>query len=237
MANKFESMKHSCSMSKKIESLVKKRSEKRTVTIPAVSYDVFTFDELSDQAKETAKDHVRDDILHWRGEDNFIFTEDCENAIAELFPNSSLNVQYSLSSRQGDGFNTYGKLKANDLLNVDLSLYPLNGSSIKPLSDKDAIKAVCDKADLYDIDLDENRHYCYSLADRIEVVPSYEAELTDDDVKLLNELEQFARAVMGRINRQFEDDGYKWFYEVTDEDIADEIEMRDYEFTEDGEIA
>ena len=215
----------------------KKRSEKRTVTVPAVSYDVFTFDELSDQAKETAKDHVRDDILHWRGEDNSIFTEDCENAIAELFPNSSLNVQYSLNSCQGDGFNTYGKLKANDLLNVDLSLYPLNGSSIKPLSDKDAIKAVCDKADLYDIDLEENRHYCYSLADRIEVVPSYEAELTDDDVKLLNELEQFARAVMGRINHQFEDDGYKWFYEVTDEDIADEIAMRDYEFTEDGEIA
>lgn len=222
------------SESKKPES--KKRPEKRTVTIPAVSYDVFTFEELSDQAKETAKDRVRDDILHWRGEDNSIFTEDCENAIAELFPNSSLNVQYSLASCQGDGFNTYGKLKANDLLNVDLSLYPLNGSSIKPLSDKEAIKAVCDKADLYDIDLDENRHYCYSLADRIEVVPDYDVELTDDEIGLLNELEQFARSVMGRINRQFEDDGYKWFYEVTDEDIADEIGMRDYEFTEDGEI-
>jgi len=214
----------------------KKRSEKRTVTIPAVSYDVFTFDELSDQAKETAREKVRDRILQWRGDDNDVFTDSCVTTLKELFPNSDLNVQYSLSYCQGDGLNTSGKLKVDDLLNVDLTAYPLNGSGIKPLEDKEAIKAACEKADVTSLDLPENRRYGYSMADRIEVVPDYDVELTDGETALLNELEKFAQDVMGRINKQLEDDGYNWFYEVTDEDIQEEISSQELEFTEDGEI-
>ena len=223
-----------CSMSKKKESLAKKRSEKRTVQPP--SYDVYTYDELSDQAKETAREKVRDRILQWRGDDSGVFTDSCDTTLKELFPNSDLNVQYSLSYSQGDGFNTYGKLDVSDLLNVDLTAYPLNGSNIKPLEDKDAIKTVCDKADVTTIDLEYNRPYAYSLADRIEVVPDYDVELTDKETGLLGELETFARDVMKRINNQLEDDGNNWFYEVTDEDIQEEISSQELEFTEDGEI-
>lgn len=219
-----------CSMSKKIESLAKKRSEKRTVT---KSYDVFTYDELSDEAKAKVKDM----FLQWRGEDNDIFTEDCENVLAELFPNSDLNVQYSLAYCQGDGFNTYGKLDVNDLLNVDLSKYPLNGSNIKPLSDKDAIKSAVDKAEISIIDLENNRRYGYSLADHIEIVPDYDEDLTDEEKGCLNELENFARSVMGRINSQFEKGGYDYFYEMDEDEVRDMADANDYEFTEDGELA
>lgn len=212
----------------------KKRSEKRTVQPP--SYDVYTYDELSDQAKETAREKVRDSILQWRGDASDVFTDSCVTTLNELFPNSDLNVQYSLSYCQGDGLNTSGKLKVDDLLNVDLTAYPLNGSSIKPLEDKEAIKAACEKADVTSLDLPENRRYGYSMADRIEVVPDYDVELTDEETALLNELEKFAQDVMGRINNQLEDDGYNWFYEVTDEDIQEEISSRELEFTEDGEI-
>lgn len=209
----------------------KKRSEKRTVQPP--SYDVFTYDELSDEAKEKVKAM----FLRWRGEDNDLFTESCDTVLNDLFPNSDLKVQYSLSYSQGDGFNTYGKLDVNDLLNVDLSKYPLKDSKyITPLSDKDAMKAVCEKADVTSIDLPENRRYGYSMADRIEVVPDYDVELADGETALLNELEKFAQDVMGRINNQLEDDGYNWFYEVTDEDIQEEISSQELEFTEDGEI-
>ena len=212
----------------------KKRSEKRTIQPP--SYDVYTFDELSDEAKETAKEKVRDSIIQWRGDDSDVYTDSCVTTLNELFPNSDLNVQYSLAYCQGDGFNTYGKLKVDDLLNVDLSMYPLNDSGIKPLENKDAIKAVCDKADVANIDLENNHRYAYSLADRIEVVPDYDVELTDEETGLLSELETFARDIIGRINSQLEHDGYEWFYEVTDEDVMEEISSRDLEFTEDGEI-
>lgn len=212
----------------------KKRSEKRTVQPP--SYDVFTFDELSDQAKETARKEVEERILKKRGNSSDMLSDSYKSLLEDLFPNSDLDVQFSLAYCQGDGLNTYGKLKVDDLLNVDLTAYPFNGSGIKPLVDKDAIKAVCNKADVADIALENNHRYYYSLADRIEVVPDYDVELTDKETSLLGELETFARDVMGQINSQLEDDGYNWFYEVTDEDIQEEISSQELEFTEDGEI-
>lgn len=218
-----------CSMQKKIEAF-RKASEKRTVT---KSYDVYTYDELSDEAKKKVKDM----FLQWRGEDGSIFNEDCKNALAELFPNSDLKAQYSLSYSQGDGFNTYGKLKATDLIDVDLNKYPLNGTSVKPLSDKNAIKGVCEKAGIFDITLDRNNHYDYSLADRIELDRTYEDELSGDEIKLLDELETFAQDVMGEINSTFEDNGYDYFYEMSDEEARDMADANDYEFTEDGELA
>lgn len=221
---------YECSMQKKIESLAKKRSEKRTVT---KSYDVYKYDELSDDAKAKVKDM----FLQWRGEDGDIFKEDCENSLAEMFPNSDLKVQYSLTYSQGDGFNTYGTLNIKDLLNADFSKYPLNDSGITAPANKDAILAACDKADVYDIDLEENRRYGYSLADRLEVVPNNDEDLTDEDTALLSDLENFAREVMEAINSKFEKNGYDYFYEMSEEEVRDMADANDYEFTEDGELA
>ncbi len=211
----------------------KKRSEKRTVQPP--SYDVYTYDELSDEAKEKVKDWFLDIR---REDDGGIFQDSCLETLNEVFPNSDVKVEYSLSYSQGDGFNTYGKLDVNDLLNVDLSKYPLKDSKyITPLSDKDAIKAVCEKADVTSIDLPENRRYGYSMADRIEVVPDYDVELTDEETALLSELEKFAQDVMGFLNSHFESSGYDYFYEATDEEVADWADVNEYEFTEDGKLA
>ena len=120
-----------CSMQKKIESF--KKSEKRTVT---TSYDVYTYDELSDEAKEK----VKDEFLRVRQEyESDVFSDSCGTMLKELFPNSNLKIEYSLSYSQGDGFNTYGSLDVNDLINVDLSAYPFKDSKyITPLSDKTA---------------------------------------------------------------------------------------------------
>ena len=207
-----------------------KQSEKRTVT---KSYDVYTFDELSDEAKEKVKEL----FLSWRANDD-TFMESSHTILKDLFPNSDLKVQYSLSSSQGDGFNTYGKLKVDDLLNVDTSLYPLNqASGIAVPENKEAIKAACEKADVTELELPRNDHYDYSLADRIEVVPDYDVELTKEETGLLSDLENFAQSVMGKINSQFESDGYDWFYEMSDEEASEQAAANDYEFTEDGELA
>lgn len=222
-----------CSMSKKIESLAKKRSEKRTVQPP--SYDVYTYDELSDEAKEKVKDWFLDIR---REDDGGIFQDSCLETLNEVFPNSDVKVEYSLSYSQGDGFNTYGTLSVGDLLNVDLSKYPFTDSKyITPLSDKTAIKSACEKAKISEIELPENRRYGYSMADRIEVVPDYDVELTDEETALLSELEKFAQDVMGFLNSHFESSGYDYFYEATDEEVADWADVNEYEFTEDGKLA
>lgn len=214
---------------KQLNTAKSKQSEKRTVT---KSYDVYTYDELSDEAKKKVKDL----FLSWRA-DADTFTDGCETTLTELFPNSDLKVQYSLSYSQGDGFNTYGKLKVDDLLNVDTSMYPLNqASGIAVSENKEAIKAACEKADVTELELPYNSHYGYSLADRIEVSPDYGVELTKEETGLLSDLENFAQSVMGKINSQFEDDGYDWFYEMSDEEAREQAEANDYEFTEDGKL-
>ena len=215
-----------------VEESKKKRSEKRTVQPP--SYDVYTYDELSDEAKEKVKSWFLDIR---REDDGDVFQDSCMDTLYDLFPNSDVKIEYSLSYSQGDGFNTYGTLSVDDLLNVDLSKITFTDSNITPLSDKDAIKAVCEKADVTSIALPENRRYGYSMADRIEVVPDYDVELTDEETALLSELEKFAQDVMGFLNKQNEDWGYEYFYEATDEEVADWANANDYEFTEDGELA
>ena len=223
-------MKKQCSMQKRLESF--KKSEKRTVQPP--SYDVYTYDELSPEAKETA----RKEILYFRQEGaNDIFQDICSENLDELFPNSDLKTEYSLNYCQGDGFNTYGTLEVDDLLNVDLSHYPLMNAGITPLPNKDAIKAACDKAEISEIKIPRHRdHYGYSLADYIEL-NYYPDDLSGEEIELLNELEGFAKDVFGRINSQFEEVGYAEFYELSDEDAAEEADANGWEFTEDGKFA
>ena len=204
--------------------------EKRTVT---KNYDVYTYDELSDEAKE----RVKEKFEKVRSEDGDIFDDDCGTILNDLFPNSDLHIQYSLSYSQGDGFNTYGTLDIDDLINVDLSKYPLNKSRIKPLENKKKIKKVCDKAGISWIKLEENHRYCYSLADRINLSDVDTDELSDTDNELLDKLLDFASEVMEFINSKLEENGYKWFYEFDEDDVIEWVNANDYEFTEDGELS
>ena len=74
----------------------------RTETI-TTTYEIYKFNELSDDAKERVKQWYLD------GQENmtFIFTEDCIEDLHNLFGDNSLEVQYSLAGCQGDGFNIY----------------------------------------------------------------------------------------------------------------------------------
>lgn len=73
---------------------------------------LYKFDELSQAAKEK----VRDWYLEGQSELSYIFTDDCLIRLKELFPNSDLKVQYSLSYCQKDGFNIYGEIRLDELL-------------------------------------------------------------------------------------------------------------------------
>lgn len=75
-------------------------------------FNVYRYAELSQAAKEK----VREWYLEGQSNLSYIFTEDCENRLAELFPNSDLEVQYSLGYCQGDGFNIYGEIRLDELL-------------------------------------------------------------------------------------------------------------------------
>ena len=74
---------------------------------------VYEYMELSDDAKENAKQwYLNDDSRSYELTD--IFMED----IHQIFPNSKLEVQWSLSSCQGDGVNIYGSVDLHDIFSL-----------------------------------------------------------------------------------------------------------------------
>lgn len=76
-------------------------------------FNVYQYSELSDEAKAKVRSWYVDDPV--RSEElTFLINQDLEN----LFPNSKLKVEWSLSYCQGDGVNVYGDLCFMDLVNM-----------------------------------------------------------------------------------------------------------------------
>ena len=75
-------------------------------------FEVYRYEELSGHAKSKASSCVTEYIT-----DCDDFTNSCEFKLAQIFPNSALNVEYQLAYCQGDYFNFYGGIDLNDILN------------------------------------------------------------------------------------------------------------------------
>ena len=85
----------------------------KTVTIPAQEIKIYKFEELSDKAKEKVRQSFVQDEIY-----NELFAEDTREILKTDYPDSDLDIQYSLGYCQGDGFNIYGKLGKKDILKI-----------------------------------------------------------------------------------------------------------------------
>lgn len=206
----------------------------RTETI-TTTYEIYKFNELSDDAKERVKQWYLD------GQENmtFIFTEDCIEDLHNLFGDNSLEVQYSLASCQGDGFNIYGSIEAWKIFNC---LDKHNGGTQlekfeNVLTDEEK-KIILNYAEqCKDIELPYNRRYCYSLADYIDIVDEWEWYLEEDyDKELLKRFENMVREIFSTLCRSYEKQGYQFFYEISMEDLEECCEANEWEFLEDGTL-
>lgn len=198
----------------------------RNVTI-TTNYDVYRFSELSESAKERFREWF---LEHIRYADDF--TDMCEENLSQIFPKSDLKVQYSLGYCQGDGLNIYGDLNLEDIFD-----------KIKDdFTDKEQkfFRHIFSEFS-YRYKMESNNHYCYCICDRYD----YSEDITWDmeyanyrniRYDLLEKFNQLARDYMSELCGIFEDSGYKYFYEVSDEELEDFAECNDYEFTDDGNI-
>jgi hypothetical protein len=205
--------------------------------IETVEYKVYKYNELSDDAKEKVRE------WYLNGREPFIFTEDCEQDLYNLFGKNNLNVQYSLASCQGDGFNIYGTIDAESIFNC---LEKHNGGTQlerfeNVMTDKEKKTILHYAKECGAIELPINSRYCYSLADYIDIVESWEWELDINGYKnintdVLNKFENLVREIFGTLCMSYEKWGYDFFYEISDEDLEEMCEANDYEFLEDGSI-
>lgn len=206
----------------------------RTVTI-TTNYDVYKFNELSDDAKEKVKEWYLD------GQEPFIFTDDCENDLYNLFGKNNLKVQYSLGYCQGDGFNIYGSIDAESIFDC---LKGHNGGTQleqfeNVLTDKEKKTILHYAEECGEIELPMNSRYCYSLADYIEIADPWEYDLygyKNVNVEALKKFEKLVRDIFGTLCRSYEKWGYEFFYEISDEDLEEICEANGYEFLENGKV-
>lgn len=194
----------------------------KTVTY-TITQKLYEYNELSGEAKETAKQKYLETKEAWEFED--IVKED----LNYLFPNSNLSVQFSLAYCQGDGLNIYGKLSKQDCLHIAKQF---------DFSEKE-IKRLDFYLDYCNYELPENRGYCYCIADQFEIdlsdLESY-YHFRNIDWNLIERFEDTVKNTFKRLCRQNEEEGYNFFYECSDEEIEEIASANEWLFDEYGFI-
>lgn len=223
----------------------------RTIT---KEYNVYKYNELSETARKKVKE------WYLKGQEPEIYTDLCMEDLNNLFHDNDLNVQYSLNNCQGDGFNIYGTINIKDIYNC---LKNNNGGSqlekyTDMISDNEW-KILFEYAEFCDdIELPYNRHYCYCMADRIDIAENWYNALNNEldyidtvyigenkpvpnclkniDINLLGKFENFIKRIFETLCNDYEENGYRYFYEIKDDELNELCESNDYEFLENGTL-
>ena len=168
--------------------------------------NLYEYNELDEKAKEQAKQ----DFLETRCElDGDMFTEIAMEIVGNYFQfTDGLEIQYSLASCQGDGVNIYGKF---DLQNVE---------GLEWL-----------KSEVDSFELKQNYRYCYSLKSQTEtetvdeIISEFERasdrEIKDWQVMEIRKMVETVFEKLKKAEREIEKYGYEFFYEVSDEEMAE----------------
>ena len=199
----------------------------RTVT---TTKNIYTFDELTEQAKENAKQWYLGGA-EFRTDD---FYEQIRYDLTHDFPNSDLDVCFSLSYCQGDGLNIFGKINLFDFLKV----WKADEKS------KRTMKFYLEQSYLYYYEFENDYRYCYSckFLDRKSIdytINDFVNSLEYFRIRAVNRdvIEQFYNDMIDyfeELDEQYEKDGYEYIYEIDDGEMSEVCEMNGYEFDEDG---
>lgn len=201
-------------------------------------YKVYSFSELSEDAKEKAKQWYLDDDFRPQEFEN-IYTED----LHYLFNNSDLKIQFSLSYCQGDGLNIYGKL---DLMDVFAAIRDTDhsGEQFKQYKDLfseheqktiEAYMEACGR----EIELPYNRHYCYCIDDRVDFADEWIEILEycrykNIQIDTIRKMEKLVGTMFENLSATYEKYGYDYFYNADDEVVNETCEANGWRFLEDG---
>lgn len=203
-------------------------------------YEVYKYNELTDEAKENVKRWYLDGQFDL----SFIFTEDCENDLYNLFGENDLEVEYSLGYCQGDGFNIYGEINAKNIFDC---LEKHNGGVQLEkfedvLTDKEKRTILCYQDECGSIKLPHNNHYGYCMADYITIADDWGFDLENYsyfrniNYEVLEKFENMVKGIFEKLCKDYEEAGYNFFYEISDEDLEDVCNCNDYEFLADGTL-
>lgn len=189
----------------------------------------YSYSELDAKAKERVKDWYLDTPIR-----NDVFHEDVMLFLQESFPNSDLEVQYSLSYCQGDGLNIYGTLKKDDFLPV----WQVSEAT------KNRMKKYLNRANSGTFTFEYNDRYAYSckFIDQKyieEYVSDMVEDLQDNGVTRINTdtIRQFYTDMLDYfddLDDKLKKKGYDYIYNCSDEEVEDACEANEWYFTKEG---
>ena len=166
-------------------------------------YNVYSYSELSDEAKKKAKEDYLNDYCRSEALTN-IYMEDLKN----IFPNSDLKIQWSLNGCQGDGINIYGNLNINDIFNLP------NVTDMKWIGDElteKEIRTMKFYMSEYQEDtiLPMNRRYYYCYINHIDFSADFYSALEDIGIRNINsnvlcKIEGIIRKVIKELCNRYE---------------------------------
>ena len=190
----------------------------------------YTYNELSESAKEKVKQWYLDDPIR-----NDILYEDIMLYLYDNFKLSELKVMYSLGYCQGDGLNIYGNLNLYDFLDI---------WQASP-KEKKTIEFYIGRA-FYQYNFVENNRYCYSckFIDRNYIddkIDEFITELQDNKITNIKKplISQFFNDMINyfeTLDAEFKDNGYNYLYNCDDEEIEEACEANEWYFTESGDF-
>lgn len=199
-------------------------------------YELYKYEELDSKGKEKAKRKYLD------GQDEYEFTDMVEADTTLVFPNSELKVQYSLSYSQGDGLSVYGSLDFEDIFNIlKGNDYPTLIEGIDPFTEKEIKTLRFYANENGSLNVDINRRYpffcdwCYNFAD--DWIDTFESDgLSSIKTDLIYRFEKTVKTIMQRYCKEWEKEGYQFFYEIDDESMEEISEANGWEYLADGTL-
>ena len=202
-------------------------------------FPIFSFEELSSEAREKAKQNFLNTELR-----NWDFQDMVKNQIIVDFPHSDLKIQYSLSYCQGDGVNLYGKLSYLDMLEkikdnfTEKEMKTLNFCFLTFYGWTPYGKFASED---FRFILEVNHRYSYCKSNKglfkDDVVDEMEYEyMRNIPYDLLDKFASLANSFIHKYCSDIEESGYKYLYEIPDKEMEEISYFNDWMYLEDGTL-
>lgn len=189
-----------------------------------ITTTVYSFNELSTEAQQTAISNFRDDQYE-AGDVLYMFADNCNEFLKEKgFVNPQ--VKYSLTGSQGDGL----CFKADDYSFLNELVLDAIGTHHPHLA------GFLTSALIVRI-TGNTGYYCFASKSDVELELDWYNNPGPNVEAILNKVEESLQKVYISLCKELEKDGYNDIeLETSDEGIKETILLNNYEFTENGEM-
>jgi len=183
--------------------------------------NAYSFSELDVIARETAKTAIleKERLPEY-------FSEDLTQALSANFGLDNLKTYYSLSYCQGDGLCLYGKITYDELFNngkfKNIAFKGIHYKQFNSLN-----------SELLEIDFVHKGRYHHAYSVCIE---SHEYAPTDKQIEIIEKVVSNVKSWYITFCRNWENIGYKYFYDISDEDTEFISNEYGYLFTDKGAL-